>query len=74
MRDEPRSAFRTERIDVLNARADALGEYATLHGDPQLINSRIADINKIDIDEVQTAMHEWFRPEQRAALIYRQER
>jgi zinc protease len=58
----------------VDSRADALGEYATLHGDPHLINSRIADINKIDNDEVQTAMHEWFRPEQRAALIYRQER
>jgi predicted Zn-dependent peptidase len=51
-----------------------LGEYATLHGDPYLINSRIADITAIDKDEVQTAMREWFRPEQRAALIYRQER
>ena len=58
----------------VDSRADALGEYATLHGDPYLINSRIADITAIDKDEVQTAMREWFRPEQRAALIYRQER
>ena len=58
----------------VDSRADALGEYATLHGDPYLINSRIADITAIDKDEVQTAMREWFRPEQRAALIYGQER
>ena len=54
--------------------ADALGEYATLHGDPHLINSRIADISAIDNDDVRRAMHQWFRPEQRATLIYRQER
>jgi zinc protease len=58
----------------VDSRADALGEYATLHGDPQLVNSRIADINAIDNDEVRRAIHQWFRPEQRAALIYRQER
>jgi predicted Zn-dependent peptidase len=57
----------------VDSRADALGEYATLHGDPHLINSRIADITAIDKDEVQEAMNQWFRPEQRATLIYRQE-
>jgi predicted Zn-dependent peptidase len=58
----------------VDSRADALSEYATLHGDPYLINSRIADITAIDKDEIQAAMHEWLRPDQRAALIYRQER
>ena len=29
----------------VDSRADALGEYATLHGDPHLINSRIAEID-----------------------------
>ncbi|MGH3340247.1 MAG: M16 family metallopeptidase, partial [Propionibacteriaceae bacterium] len=57
----------------VDSRADALGEYATLHGDPELINSRIAEITAIDSDDVQTAVEQWFRPEQRAALIYRQE-
>jgi zinc protease len=57
----------------VDSRADALGEYATLHGDPHLINSRIAEISAIDNEAVQTAIEQWFRPEQRATLIYRQE-
>jgi predicted Zn-dependent peptidase len=57
----------------VDSRADALGEYATLHGDPRLINSRIAEITAIDHSDVQAAMDEWLRPDQRATLIYRQE-
>jgi zinc protease len=57
----------------VDSRADVLGEYATLHGDPTLINSRIAEIIAIDRDDVQTAMQQWLRPDQRATLIYRQE-
>jgi zinc protease len=57
----------------VDSRADALGEYATLHGDPQLINSRIAEITAIDNGDLQSAMQQWLRPDQRATLIYRQE-
>ena len=57
----------------IDSRADALGEYATLHDDPTLINARIAEITDIDADMVQEAMQQWFRPDQRASLIYRQE-
>jgi predicted Zn-dependent peptidase len=57
----------------VDSRADALGEYATLHGDPSLINSRIADISAVDRADVQRAAQQWFLPEQRATLIYRQE-
>jgi zinc protease len=57
----------------IDSRADVLGEYATLHGDPQLINSRIAEITAIENDDVRRAMQEWLRPDQRATLIYRQE-
>jgi predicted Zn-dependent peptidase len=57
----------------VDSRADALGEYATLHGDPHLINSRIAEITAIGSDDVQDVLHRWFRPDQRATLIYRQE-
>jgi len=57
----------------VDSRADALGEYATLHGDPNLINSRIAEITAIGDDEVHGALEQWFRPDQRATLIYRQE-
>ena len=57
----------------VDSRADALGEYATLHGDPHLINSRIAEVTAIRDDEVHGALEQWFRPDQRATLIYRQE-
>jgi predicted Zn-dependent peptidase len=57
----------------VDSRADALGEYATLHGDPQLINSRITEIAAIDNGDLQSAMQQWLRPDQRATLIYRQE-
>jgi predicted Zn-dependent peptidase len=57
----------------VDSRADALGEYATLHGDPHLINSRIAEITAIGSEEVRDAVREWLHPDQRATLIYRQE-
>jgi predicted Zn-dependent peptidase len=58
----------------IDSRADALGEYATLHGDPYLINSRIAEITTISGGDVRSAIQDWLRPDQRATLIYRQER
>jgi zinc protease len=57
----------------VDSRADSLGEYATLHGDPTLVNSRIAEITSIDLADVQGAADQWFRPDQRATLIYRQD-
>ncbi len=58
----------------VDSRADALGEFATLHGDPHLINSRIAELDAVDHEDVVAALDRWLRPEQRATLIYRQER
>jgi zinc protease len=57
----------------VDSRADVLGEYATLHGDPNLINSRIADITAVDHGDIQSVMEQWLRPDLRATLIYRQE-
>jgi predicted Zn-dependent peptidase len=57
----------------VDSRADVLGEYATLHGDPHLITSRIAEISAIGSEDVRAALQEWLRPDQRATLIYRQE-
>jgi zinc protease len=57
----------------VDSRADALGEYATLHGDPNLINSRIADITAIDEGDMQSAVQQWLPPNRRATLLYRQE-
>ncbi len=57
----------------VDSRADALGEYATLHGAPAMINERISVIDRLGHDDVRAALSAWFRPEQRAALVYRQE-
>jgi zinc protease len=57
----------------VDSRADALGEYATLHGNPHLVNSRIAEITAIDEGDLRSAALQWLRPDQRATLIYRRE-
>ncbi len=57
----------------IDSRADALGEYATLHGDPGLINTRVSEINAVTLDDVGRAVDTWLRTDQRSTLIYRQE-
>ena len=57
----------------MDSRADALGEYATLHGDPGLINQRIAEIDAVTADDIAAALEQWLRADQRATLIYRKD-
>jgi zinc protease len=57
----------------VDSRADDLGEYATLHGDPTLINTRIGQVNAITLDDIADVLVRWFTPDQRATLIYRRE-
>jgi zinc protease len=57
----------------VDSRADAMGEYATLHGDPTLVNTRIAEINAIDLNDIADVLARWFTSEQRATLVYRRE-
>ena len=57
----------------VDSRADALGEFATLEGDPHRVNTRLAEVEAVDAAGVAAAASEWFRTEQRATLIYRQE-
>jgi zinc protease len=57
----------------VDSRADALGEYATLHDDPNLVNTRIAEINAVTGDDIATGLDQWFTAEQRATLTYRRE-
>lgn len=58
----------------IDSRADAFGEYATLHGDPDLVNRRLAQIDAVDLDDVGTALRDRLDPGQAASLIYRKER
>jgi zinc protease len=58
----------------VDSRADAFGEYATLHRNPALVNTRIAEVTALGIDDVLDAVRSALRSDQRATLIYRQER
>lgn len=58
----------------VESRADLFGEYATLHGDPTLVNARVADFCAVTAEQVAEAARTWLRPEQRAVLTYRPER
>jgi zinc protease len=48
-----------------------LGEYATLHTDPHLINTRTVDIASVTAEQVAAAMSAWFGSDRRATLVYR---
>jgi predicted Zn-dependent peptidase len=55
----------------IDSRADALGEYATLHGDPSLVNTRLVEIDSITADDVATAAARWLGGDRCATLTYR---
>jgi zinc protease len=57
----------------IDSRADTFGEYATLHGDPALVNRRIAEIAEVTVERVAEAMAAWFGSARRATLIYRRQ-
>ncbi|HLT61776.1 MAG TPA: peptidase M16, partial [Microlunatus sp.] len=57
----------------IDSRADAIGEYTTLHGDPTMINTRLSMITELDVDRLTTALTEQLDLDHRATLIYRKE-
>jgi zinc protease len=57
----------------VDSRADALGEHATLLGDPNLINTRLADVAAVDQGHIAAAMGRWFSDQLCATLIYRKD-
>jgi zinc protease len=57
----------------VDSRADAFGEFATLEGDPERVNTRLAEVAAVDAAGVAEAAAEWFGSDQRATLIYRRE-
>ncbi|WP_231918511.1 M16 family metallopeptidase [Microlunatus sagamiharensis] len=58
-------------LSRVDSRADALGEYATLEGDPELVNTRTAQVEAVTPDDVASAVTEWFGSDRRATLSYR---
>ena len=57
----------------VDSRADALGEYATLHDNPGLVNTRIEEVTSVTQADILDVMSRWFRTEQRSTLTYRKE-
>jgi len=55
----------------IDSRADALGEHATLLGDPTLINRRVGEIAAVEPSDIRAAAATWFGPDHRATLHYR---
>lgn len=56
-----------------DSRADLLGAYATLHGDPDRVNRRLGEVAALTPDKVADACSAFLRPDQRVQLDYRQE-
>jgi predicted Zn-dependent peptidase len=72
-----RAKAQTERhwlheLARVDSRADQLSGFATLYGDPNLINTRFAEISRVTPEQVSAAIADWFTVDQRASLIYRQ--
>ncbi len=55
----------------IDSRADTLGEFATLHRNPALINTRTLEIAAVTVDQVAAAAAEWLGGDRRATLVYR---
>ena len=73
-----RAKAQTERhwlqeLARVDSRADQLSGFATLYGDPQLINTRLAEIDSVTPEDVSAAIADWFTADRRATLIYRKE-
>lgn len=58
------------QLAKIDSRADQISEGACLFNDPELVNTRFAELDAVDETEVSRAIADWFRPEQRATLRY----
>lgn len=58
------------RLARLSTRADEMSRFATLMGDPDIVNRRLADLGSVTATEVQDACQQYLRSEQRAILRY----
>ena len=47
--------------------------YATLYGDPEVVNRRLDEVRSLTVAEVADAARRYLQPEQRAVLSYRKE-
>ena len=55
----------------IDSRADAFGEHATLYGSPHRVNTRIAEIDAVTVEDIAAAAATWFGSTRCATLVYR---
>ncbi|WP_394275378.1 M16 family metallopeptidase [Luteococcus sp.] len=71
--DRANASFEREWLGELaevDSRADALGSFATLYGDPGRLNTHLAELVALTPQQVQQAARRWLAPEQRSSLHY----
>jgi predicted Zn-dependent peptidase len=51
-------------------RADAISKFATLGGDPSLVNRQLERYRAVTMDDIQTFVHDRLGPENRASLVF----
>ncbi len=56
----------------IDSRADQIGAFATLFGDPTLLNSHLAQVQAVTADDVRRVSAAYLAPDQRSALEYHQ--
>ncbi|WP_420175371.1 M16 family metallopeptidase [Luteococcus sp. OSA5] len=73
--DRANASFEREwfgELAQVDSRADQLGAFATLYGDPNRINTQLELMRAITPQDVQRAARTWLHPDQRSALHYQQ--
>ncbi|GAA1394691.1 pitrilysin family protein [Luteococcus peritonei] len=71
--DRANAAYEREWLGELaqvDNRADQLGAFATLQGDPGLVNEHLGRIRAVTAEQVARATRTWLAPEQRSVLHY----
>ena len=74
--DRTKAQFTREWLTELarfDSRADLIGAYATLHGDPDRVNRKLEEVDSLTLEQVAEACSAFLEPGQRAQLDYRQE-
>ncbi len=62
--------YELEALQRVEERADRLAMYATLLGDPEMINRQLDRYLAVGADEIRTAVAEVVRPDNRLVLVY----
>lgn len=62
-----------QSLSRIDSRADQLGRAATLLGDPEQVNARVAQVRSTTPDQVRDAARDWLDPASCGTLVHRQE-